>query len=165
MRLIEWQRMWRRGRWFLGFICVIYSPMRWRQGGGEASLTHDPRPTTIWPDPRPTASLEHRRPPTPHDDTRPCRAEATHSDLFLGFFVFSLFLLWWEGVTVKGVPLYLFCKGWVLLCFWFFFFSLMFWFFFSLMFYVLIRVINRVLETRFLCAHVEKYVTSDMIRS
>ena len=105
MRLIEWQRMWRRGRWFLGFVCVIYSPMQWRKGGGEADLTHDLRPTANWLDPQPTASHEHRRPPTPHDDTQPRRAEATHpwsnADLkpltsicfWVFFFFFSLFLL------------------------------------------------------------------------
>ena len=55
--------------------------------------------------------------------------------------------------------------GFFSLCFWVFFFF----FFFSL--WVLlgsslsfIRFINRVLETRFSCAHVEKYAMSEMIR-
>ena len=52
-----------------------------------------------------------------------------------------------------------------LFCFWVFFFSgcpLMFWSDFILF----IRVINRVLDTRFPCnCHVEKYATSDVIRS
>ena len=116
MSLIEWQRMWRRGQWFLGFVCVIYSLMQWQQGGGEADLTHDPRRSDPTRDPRLATSTDgHPRPTTTHShaELKPPTHGPTpiwsHPLLsYSGFFFFlSLFLLWWEGVNCKGCAIIL----------------------------------------------------------